>query len=75
LNRHIISLEEQLEARLDTHTLVLDKPEEFSELAGILLEYPVIYTVSRSTAGHSTYLDGIPLTLIKVSLRRPALDS
>jgi hypothetical protein len=61
-----------IQARLDSGAsfvpIELTKPEQFPEMAGILLEYPVIYALNMQATEGGTYLDGIPLILIRVWL-------
>ena len=54
--------------------LSLEKAEEFPEMAGVLLEYPVIYVSVVQKPGGGTYLDGTPLILVRVWLTRDSVQ-
>jgi len=54
--------------------LSLEKAEEFPEMAGVLLEYPVIYVSVTQKPGGGTYLDGTPLILVRVWLTRDSVQ-
>ena len=54
--------------------LSLEKAEEFPEMAGVLLEYPVIYVSVNQKPGGGTYLDGTPLILVRVWLTRDSVQ-